>query len=188
MPSPTPLPAELAPVEPQRLAVMLGETLELWKLPANWADIAPLYREALEDVPADLLELAFKHAIKTCKFFPTPSELRAPIERLLAERQRIWREAQARAAHVAEQTAPSPIGEFEREIDRPTIERAMQEVEEAIPKREPPPTFRSTSERAELRRSLLRAAFDRHLAAQTAPVADPQHSEKNAGDEPDATR
>lgn len=66
----------------------LDSTLAIWPLPPNWAQIAPHYREALADVPADLVDMALRHVRLTSKWLPKPSEIREPIARLLELRQR----------------------------------------------------------------------------------------------------
>ena len=45
-----------------------------------------IYREALDDLPADLLAKAVKLAIRQCRFFPVPAELRQLVEADLIER------------------------------------------------------------------------------------------------------
>jgi hypothetical protein len=52
-----------------------------------------LYADALSDIPADVLGVAFLEAVKTIKFFPSVCELRALAE---AESGRRWREEQQR--------------------------------------------------------------------------------------------
>jgi hypothetical protein len=104
--SPT-LPPRLRPIEPKELAVKLVQTFAIWKLPDNWDAIAPFYREALADVPADLAEFALRHVRLTCKWLPKPAELREPIAELLATRQRVHAERERRAAEGAAQV-PQP--------------------------------------------------------------------------------
>jgi len=71
-----------------RLAVELDRTLALWTLPKNWPDIAPFYREALEDVPADLVAESLKNLRQNFRFnsFPKPADLRASIVAELRDR------------------------------------------------------------------------------------------------------
>jgi hypothetical protein len=90
-------------MHPTALAVKLDATLAIWKLPDDWAAMAPFYIEALADVPADLVDIALKHVRLNCKWFPKPAELRAPIERLLAERQRVAADRAHRDAEHAQQ-------------------------------------------------------------------------------------
>lgn len=80
-----------APIDDKVLAVLLVKSLKLWKLPEDWDDIAPFYREALADVPLDLVQSALKHLRLTSKWFPKPSELRAPIETELRHRRDLLR-------------------------------------------------------------------------------------------------
>lgn len=84
------LPPNIQPIDPKELTVKLAGTLELWKLPDNWPAVAEFYREALADVPADLVDLALQHCRRTLKWFPKPCELREPIERIWEERQRAY--------------------------------------------------------------------------------------------------
>jgi hypothetical protein len=79
------------PIDPKTLAVLLLKSLKLWKLPEDWDDVAPFYREALADVPLDLVQSALKHLRLTLKWFPKPCELRAPIEAELRRRRDLLR-------------------------------------------------------------------------------------------------
>lgn len=67
------------PADPKAVAVLLERTLALYGAPENWDEIAEFYLEAFESTPLDLVEEALKEVRLTCKFFPKPSELRAPI-------------------------------------------------------------------------------------------------------------
>jgi hypothetical protein len=80
-----------APIDDKVLAVLLVKSLKLWKLPEDWDDVAPFYREALADVPLDLVQSALKHLRLTLKWFPKPCELRAPIEAELRHRRDLLR-------------------------------------------------------------------------------------------------
>ena len=97
------LPANLRPIDPRELAVKLEATLAIWPLPDQWPVAAPYYREALADVPADLVDMALKHVRTHLKWFPKPCELREPIERLLHQRQRFAAEQSRRQAEHAQQ-------------------------------------------------------------------------------------
>lgn len=97
------LPENLRPIDQKELAVRLVATLEIWKLPDNWPQISAFYREALEDVPADLVEIALQHCRRTLKWFPKPCELREPIERLLNERRRSYFARIERERHIETQ-------------------------------------------------------------------------------------
>lgn len=68
--------AELVPIGIERLAVYLAQTLELWKLPDNWASIAAFYVEALSEFHEDVIRDALHQARTTLKWFPKPCELR----------------------------------------------------------------------------------------------------------------
>lgn len=111
------------PIDGKALAVLLAQSLKLWRLPDDWDDIAPFYREALEDVPADLAQAALKHCRLTLKWFPKPSELRAPIEVELRRRRDVLRrlrtmEQKARLGDVAAsvlRAVPTPEQKAEAE-------------------------------------------------------------------------
>lgn len=74
---------------------------------APWPDAAPelmsQYREVMADVPQDLVEIALRHVLRTATYLPKPSELRAPIERILTQRQRRVADQARRDADKAEQ-------------------------------------------------------------------------------------
>lgn len=78
-------------IDRKTLAVLLNRTLKVWKLPEDWDDVAPFYREALADVPHDLVEAALKHCRLTLDWFPRPKQLRAPIEAELSRRRDVLR-------------------------------------------------------------------------------------------------
>jgi hypothetical protein len=78
-------------VDGKTLAVLLMQTFKIWNPPDDFDDTAPFYREALEDVPLDLVQAALKHLRQTLKWFPKPCELRAPIEAELRRRRDVLR-------------------------------------------------------------------------------------------------
>jgi hypothetical protein len=93
-------------IDSKTLAVLLAQTFKLWNPPDDFDDTAPFYREALEDVPLDLVHAALKHLRQTLKWFPKPCELRAPIEAELRRRRDVLRrlklmEQKARLGDVA---------------------------------------------------------------------------------------
>ena len=97
------LPANLRPMDPKELAVKLEATLAIWPLPDQWPVAAPYYREALADVPADLVDMALKHVRTHLKWFPKPCELRDPIRRILEQRQTHAADQSRREAELAQQ-------------------------------------------------------------------------------------
>lgn len=98
------LPANLRPIDAKVLAVKLADTLSLWKTPDNWtAAQGDWYREALSDLPADLVDLALKHARTHYKFFPKPAELREPVRGIWDQRQRFHADRVRRQQDIAEQ-------------------------------------------------------------------------------------
>lgn len=95
------------PIDGKTLAVLLVQTCKIWNPPEDWDDIAQFYREALEDVPLDLVQSALKHLRLTLKWFPKPCELRAPIDAELRRRRDVLRrlktmELKVRRGDVAE--------------------------------------------------------------------------------------
>lgn len=86
------------------IAVLLKPLIDLHGEPSAWATAAPLYMEALADIPPELLEAAVKHCIRTCRFFPKPAELRAPIADELNDYRRRQHERNRAAL-----PAPAPV-------------------------------------------------------------------------------
>lgn len=100
------LPKNLQPIDPKALAVKLAETLALWKVPDDWsAAKADWYREALADLPDDLVDLALRHARMNYKFFPKPAELREPVQRILSQRRDLAADRAQRERDIAKQMA-----------------------------------------------------------------------------------
>jgi hypothetical protein len=83
--------AMLEPVNPKALAVLMNQTFAIWPLPENWQQIAPVYREALEEIPLDLVQSALKHVRLTSKWFPKPSELIDPVRSEMEKRKQTLR-------------------------------------------------------------------------------------------------
>jgi hypothetical protein len=78
--------AALRPADPRTIGALLEQTLELYGLPDNWDLVVGFYLECFEGVPVDLVAAALKHVRQTCRFFPKPAELRAPIREEWAKR------------------------------------------------------------------------------------------------------
>lgn len=77
----------LFPAHPQEWALLMAKYLPLWGIKAvDWQAQAPLYLEALANIPADLLQTAMAECAKTLKFFPKPAEIRETIESELSDR------------------------------------------------------------------------------------------------------
>jgi hypothetical protein len=81
----------LEPINPKALAVLMNQTFAIWPLPENWQQIAPIYREALEAIPLDLVQSALKHVRLTSKWFPKPSELIDPVRSEMENRKQTLR-------------------------------------------------------------------------------------------------
>jgi hypothetical protein len=152
-----------APIDPKALAVLLLKTLKLWRLPEDWDDIAPFYRDALADAPLDLVQAALRHVRLTLKWFPKPCELRAPIEAELERRRNLLRRIRTMAM-LAEKGAVEeepwvPRTEAEKaeavEIARKT--RLMLAAVQRVPAERPEDEAAIT--RNEKRRQALRDAY-----------------------------
>lgn len=101
---------ELTPATDQEWAVLMARYLPLWDTkPGEWQTRAPLYRETLADLPADLLAEGIVHCAKSCKFFPKPAEIRAPIEEDLKARVEHLRFLEIHSTRqITEQPPPKP--------------------------------------------------------------------------------
>ena len=99
------------------VAVILKPLIDLHGEPRNWRTAAPLYIEALADIPPDLLAVAVKHAITSNPYFPKPADLRAAIMDELSEYRR--RQDAARKAFLMLPAAdiPPPTEEQKAEVD-----------------------------------------------------------------------
>jgi hypothetical protein len=111
------------PIDDKVLAVLLAKSLKLWKLPEDWDDVAPFYREALADVPLDLVQSALKHLRLTLKWFPKPCELRAPIEAELSHRRDLLRRIRTMALKAR-------LGDVEEPVQR--LARTPAQEAEAV--------------------------------------------------------
>lgn len=87
-------------------AVILKPLLDLHGEPKNWDAKLPIYYDALNDVPEELLDRAVKHQIASNAFFPKPAELRASIADELALFRR--KRDEARFAVLPKPPDPSP--------------------------------------------------------------------------------
>lgn len=124
-------------IDGKTLAVLLVQTLRLWKLPDDWDDIAPFYREALEDLPADLAQAALKHCRLTMRWFPKPADIRAPIEAELRRRKDVLRrlrtmEQKARRGEVDApglRVVPTPEQKTEAEVIAAKTRAVLDSVE-----------------------------------------------------------
>ena len=71
-----------------------------------------LYRVGLKDIPRDLLALACETAAQTCRWRPSPAELRALVAGQLTERRTALRRLE-KARHRASQAAPTTFELFD---------------------------------------------------------------------------
>ena len=113
------------PVDAKTLAVLLAQSLKVWKLPEDWDDIAPFYREAFEDVPLDLVQAALKHCRMTIKWFPKVSELRAPIDAELRRRRDVLRRLRTMELKAARGDVEEPAL---RVVPTPEEKAAAEEI------------------------------------------------------------
>jgi hypothetical protein len=96
---------EPAPISPQRACGQTERVAREWAVTfaelfcVSLAERGPrfvdLWVSALTDLPPDVLDAACRRAMKSCKFFPTPAEIRAGIDRAEAgaseiEAQHAW--------------------------------------------------------------------------------------------------
>jgi len=89
--------------------VILKPLIDLHGEPKNWHDAAPLYIEALKDIPEAILAMAVRHAIAANPYFPKPAELRASVANELGEYRRRREEAwRASLPKPPEPPPPSP--------------------------------------------------------------------------------
>ncbi len=117
----------LQPMDRRELAVKLDKTLTLWAAPEGFEVTAEFYLEALEDLPADLVEAALKQVRMTYRYpsMPKPADFRSAVVAELGRRQR-----QARKLEIAI-TRARREGEPDRNCgDLPSGRR--EEVEAAI--------------------------------------------------------
>lgn len=116
----------LESINPKTLAVMLEETLALWPLPPNFGVTAKFYREALEDVPADLVAKALKQIRLSSKFFPKPAEIRELIRDELTRRRRERWEIEQKARNWKPSAPPVT------EQDRAKVLQIFQQARQAV--------------------------------------------------------
>ena len=113
--------ANLEAMEVKALTVAVERTLALWTVPDNWDNVAGFYLEALEDVPADLVEVALKSLRQRRRWnnFPKPADLRVPIVDLL------------NARRVELNTIKTMLASAARERSAPQYRRPPTEAEKA---------------------------------------------------------
>lgn len=159
--------AAVRPIEGKALAVLLAQSLKVWKLPEDWDDVAPFYREAFEDVPLDLVQSALKHCRMTIKWFPKVSELRAPIDAELRRRRDVLRrlktmEMKARKGDVEEpalRVVPTPEQKAEAEEIATKTKLMLASLEiKRVPADEP--DDEDTAERKRRRRVSYAEAYE----------------------------
>lgn len=123
----------------------MAATLELFGLPENWKTVAPFYLEAFEDVPPDLVIKALKSARRNLKFFPKPSELRAPIVGELGERMRALTKLRLAKGSIR---PPSPVREPLTEEQEAKVREAVTVLEHAARRMTERPAPKATEEPA----------------------------------------
>ncbi len=99
------------------IAVLLKPLIDLHGEPRNWATAAPLYMQALADIPPELLAVAVKHAIASNPYFPKPADLRLSIVEELGHHRRRQGEVKL-AALPRPAPVPPPTKQEIAEVDR----------------------------------------------------------------------
>ena len=97
---------------------MLKPLIDLHGEPRNWSTAAPLYMEALADIPPELLAVAVKHAIVSNPYFPKPAELRLSIVDELADFRRRQDDARRASLLPKPTPVPPPTAEDKAHVDR----------------------------------------------------------------------
>lgn len=108
--------APLSPQNPKAIAVLLKPLIDLHGEPRNWATAAPLYLDALKDIPPELLAVAVRDQVLRNPYFPKPAELRAAITDELADYRRRRDEAR-RPRLPAPEPIPEPTAEDKAYVD-----------------------------------------------------------------------
>lgn len=75
----TELQLALTPATLAQMASVLEVAVDLHGRPDGWDRKVGLYVELLADLPADLLAIGMRAALRDGKFFPKPAEIRDPI-------------------------------------------------------------------------------------------------------------
>lgn len=100
--------------------------IDLHGEPRNWATSAPLYIEALADIPPKILAIAVKHAITSNPYFPKPAELRASVVDELSNYRR-KQDEERQAALPPPPDLPAPSQEDIDYVDR-IVAKALQGI------------------------------------------------------------
>jgi hypothetical protein len=116
------------------VAVILKPLIDLHGEPRNWRTAAPLYIEALADIPPELLAVAVKHAITSNPYFPKPAELRLSIVDELSDYRRRQDDARNAALMLPVVEVPPPSEADIEAVDGLVAEalRAIAEKGEAF--------------------------------------------------------
>jgi very-short-patch-repair endonuclease len=100
------------------IAVILKPLIDLHGEPKNWATAAPLYIQALADIPPELLAVAVRHALASNPYFPKPADLRLSIVDELREYRRVRDEERRAKALPPPQSSPPVTEEDIVYVDR----------------------------------------------------------------------
>jgi hypothetical protein len=104
--------------DPRTVAVILKPLIDLHGEPKNWATAAPIYLQALRDIPPYLLVKAVAEMIATNQYFPKPAELRAVIADELYDRRRAADDELRRSSLPAPEPTPPPTDQEIAEVER----------------------------------------------------------------------
>jgi hypothetical protein len=109
--------------------VILKPLIDLHGEPANWKTAAPIYLEALADIPAELLAKAVRHAIQWNPFFPKPGDLRQSIKDELADH---YQGPPARIREVPLRLEAAPPSEEDKAYVTAQVERVTRHLKLVI--------------------------------------------------------
>ncbi len=83
--------------------------------PLDWENRLPIYVATLADLPLDLIEPGIVHYLRNGKFFPMPSELRAPVIEEFSRRRRAAMLLKIAVDRVRPEEQSAPPSDEERE-------------------------------------------------------------------------
>ena len=107
----------------------LAKLMTIFRTPDSWEDASDTYMDALADLPADLLDEGVRYCLKTCRYFPRPAEIFAPIQGELDKRHATVRRLETMLA-VAKWPEPEIV------VTQEEKERALKVFEEFMAGRE----------------------------------------------------
>lgn len=132
---------QLMPITPNALAVAFDNTIALWddRLPAEWAELAEFYYEALEDMPEDLVHKALKHVRLNHRWqtMPKPADFRSAVaDDLVHRRVELWKLKAMRFDALRNPPRPEPALK-KTEADRRYAIAELERAKKALGPTEP---------------------------------------------------